>query len=261
MLASGGWDNTVKLWDIASSTLLWAGGPTRGINCMAFAPDGHLLVTGGSDTFVRIWDSQSGTKVRKLAGQGGAVYSLAWSPDGRLLASGCSDGNIWLWKPQSGSHVHTLTGHTHWVTGLAFAPDGAQLASASADGTVKLWDMESFDCLQTFTGHTDRVLRVAWSPDGRTLRVAALIKRSGSGTPRREDRGVVLYWAYRSPLHCLHPRQPHPAQWQQRWHHTGMGRRKWTMSSHHWATTRPPSSISTGAQITASSPVAERIAW
>jgi WD40 repeat protein/transcriptional regulator with XRE-family HTH domain len=172
MLASGGWDNTVKLWDVASGTLVWAGGPTGGINCMAFAPDGHLLVTGGNDTLVRFWDPQSGTKVRQLSGQGGAVYSLAWSPDGRLLASGCSDGNIWLWKTQeaqSGSHVHILTGHTHWVTGLAFAPDGAQLASASVDGTVKLWDMESFDCLQTFSEHTDRVLRVAWSPDGRTL--------------------------------------------------------------------------------------------
>src|SRR5450755_2886362 len=171
-LASGGWDNTVKLWNVASGTLLWAEGPTGGINCLAFAPDGHLLATGGSDTLVRFWDPQRGAKVQTLASQGGAVYSLAWSPDGRLLAIGCSDGNIWLWKPQKarpGGHMQRLTGHTHWVTGLAFAPDGAQLASARVDGTVKLWDMERFDCLQTFSGHTDRVLRVTWSPDGRTL--------------------------------------------------------------------------------------------
>jgi WD40 repeat protein/transcriptional regulator with XRE-family HTH domain len=171
-LASGGWDNTVKLWDVASGALLWADGPTGGINCIAFAPDGCLLVTGGSDTLVRFWDPHSGTKVQMLAAQGGSVYSLAWSPDGRLLAGGCSDGNIWLWEPempQPASHVRQLTGHTHWVTGLAFAPDGSQLASASADGTVKLWDMERLDCLQTFSGHTDRVLRVVWSPDGRTL--------------------------------------------------------------------------------------------
>ena len=89
-LASGGWDNTVKLWEVASGTLLWAGGPTGGINCLAFAPDGRLLVTGGNDPLIRFWDPKSGTKVQTLASQGGAVYSLAWSPNGRLLASASS---------------------------------------------------------------------------------------------------------------------------------------------------------------------------
>ena len=171
-LASGGWDNMVKLWDVASGILLWTGGHNGIVNCVAFAPDGHLLATGGGDALVQFWDPQSGTNVQQLSGQGGTVYSLAWSPDGRLLYSGCSDGNIWVWEPKvpvPGTHVQRISGHTHWVVGLALAPDGAQLASASWDQTIKLWDTESLDCLQTFSGHTDRVMRVAWSSDGRTL--------------------------------------------------------------------------------------------
>ena len=70
MLASGGWDNAAKLWDITSGTLLWECGPTGGINCMAFSPDGNLLVTGGNDTLIRFWDTQSGTMMQTLAGQG-----------------------------------------------------------------------------------------------------------------------------------------------------------------------------------------------
>jgi WD40 repeat protein len=172
LLASGGWDTTVKLWDVESGTLLWMGWHTGSVNDLAFAPDGRLLASGGDDTLVQVWDPQSGTILQRLAAQGGTLYALAWSPDGRVLAGGYADGSIWLWEPEMtepGTRVQRLAGHIYWVTGLAFAPDGAQLASASFDGTVKLWEMESRGCLQTFSGHTDRVMRVAWSPDGRTL--------------------------------------------------------------------------------------------
>jgi WD40 repeat protein/transcriptional regulator with XRE-family HTH domain len=171
-LASGGWDSTVKLWDVESGLLLWTGWHTGSINAVAFAPDGHLLACGGDDTLVQVWDARSGTLVQRLAGQGGTVYSLTWSPDGRLLASGCADGSISLWKPEAaepGTSVQHLVGHSHWVPGLAFSPDGTRLASASFDGSVKLWDLESRSCLQTFSWHTDRVMRVTWSLDGRSL--------------------------------------------------------------------------------------------
>ena len=172
ILASGSWDNTVKLWDVASGSLLWSGWQTGSVNAVAFAPDGSLLASGGGNTLVQLWEPQSGTNVQTLAGQGGTVCSLAWSPDGRLLASGCVDGSIWMWAPklrEPHTSVQVLAGHINWVTGLAFSPDGTQMASVSYDGTVKVWDIPNPGSFQTFSGHTDRVIRVAWSPDGRTL--------------------------------------------------------------------------------------------
>ncbi len=167
-LVSGSWDDTIKLWEVASGALLWSSWHTNGVQSLAFGPDGSMLATGGNDATVRLWDRQSGTQLQTLP-HPGPVLSVDWSPDARLLATGSFDGQIRLWETQPATCVQTLVGHTNRVRGLAFAPDGHTLASASWDGTVKLWEVASGRYLQTLTGHMEQVNRVAWSPDGRTL--------------------------------------------------------------------------------------------
>src|SRR3989454_6821829 len=61
-LASGSLDSSVKLWDVESRALLWSGWQTKGIICLAFAPDGGLLASGEyGATVVRLWDAKLGT--------------------------------------------------------------------------------------------------------------------------------------------------------------------------------------------------------
>jgi len=173
-LASGSFDNSVKLWDVESRALLWSGWHTKGPTCLAFAPDGSLLASGEYGATVRLWDAKLGTPLQELL-HPSVVFSLAWSPDGRLLASGDVAGTIRLWELQPTGPttcVQTLVGHSNWVRGLAFVHNGSRLASGSYDGTVKLWEVGetgSGRCLQTLVGHTERVQALAWSPDGRTL--------------------------------------------------------------------------------------------
>lgn len=183
LLASGGWDNRVKVWEIATGALRWAGQHTNHINSVAFSPDGSVLASSGHDATVLLWDAQSGTQLQHIA-HPTPVFSLAWSPDGCLLASGDMAGTIRLWEPgqpaaatDSAICRQTLVGHKGYIDSLAFTPDGKLLASGSWDGTVKLWHMTPEQVMQgtgatlhaTLTGHSDRVRRVAWSPDGQTL--------------------------------------------------------------------------------------------
>jgi WD40 repeat protein/transcriptional regulator with XRE-family HTH domain len=170
-LASGSEDGSVKLWNVASSALLWSGWHTKVTLCLAFSPDGSLLASGSQDGSVRLWEASLGTPLEDIP-HPGPVFSLAWSPDGRLLASGDVAGTIRLWERQQTGParcVEILSGHTTLVRGLTFAPDGSRLASASWDSTVKLWEPASGRCLQTLVGHTERVQALAWSPDGGKL--------------------------------------------------------------------------------------------
>ena len=98
-LASGSWDNTVKLWDVASGALLWTGWHTNNTSVVAFSPDGSLLASGGNDATVRLWDPQRGTLLETIA-HPGPVFAVAWCPDGHLLAGGGHAGQIRLWEIQ-----------------------------------------------------------------------------------------------------------------------------------------------------------------
>jgi hypothetical protein len=142
LLASGGGDKTVRLWDPAAGEqrriLTGHGGAVRGV---AFSPDGRLLASCGDDKTVRLWDPAAGEQRRILTGHGGAVRGVAFSPDGRLLASCGDDNAVRLWDPAAGEERHTLTGHGGAVQGLAFSPDGRLLASAGAGNTIWLWDL------------------------------------------------------------------------------------------------------------------------
>jgi WD40 repeat protein len=122
LLASGSYDETIKLWEVASgSHVRTLSGHTDGVNSVAFSPDGRLLASGscGSATAaallqgeIKLWDVATGSLVRTLTGHTDSVYSVAFSPDGRLLASGSRDNTIKLWDVASGSLVRTLSGHT-----------------------------------------------------------------------------------------------------------------------------------------------------
>jgi hypothetical protein len=144
LLASGSWDNTVKLWDVATGReVRTLRGHTDWVRSVAFSPDGRLLASGSWDNTVKLWDVATGREVRTIRGHDIEVESVAFSPDGRRLASGSGDGTVKLWDVATGQEVGTLRGYTDsalgWVLSVAFSPDGRRLASGSKDGTVRIW--------------------------------------------------------------------------------------------------------------------------
>ena len=61
VLASGSWDNTIKLWDADSGKLLKTlSGLSERIYSVTYSPDGRVLASGGSDNTIKLWDANSG---------------------------------------------------------------------------------------------------------------------------------------------------------------------------------------------------------
>ena len=125
-IASGGTDNTIKLWDVATSTLKdTLEGHTHWVNSVVFSTDGKTIASGGGDNTIKLWDIATSTLKDafkdSLEGHPHMVNSVAFSPDGKMIASGSSDRTVKLWDVATSSLKDTLEGHTGWVYSVAFS--------------------------------------------------------------------------------------------------------------------------------------------
>jgi WD40 repeat protein/3',5'-cyclic AMP phosphodiesterase CpdA len=158
-------------------------GHTRGVNAVAFSPDGTLIATGSDDRTARIWDASTGAPRTTLTGHTDAVRAVAFSPDGTVIATGSADRTARIWDAATGGALATLTGSGGGgVRAVAFSPDGTLIATGSDHRTAWIWDASTGAPRASLSGHTDAVRAVAFSPDG-TL----IVTGSDDGTGRIWD--------------------------------------------------------------------------
>lgn len=168
-VASGSGDQSVKVWEVPTGTLLQNfDGDLSPINSVDFSPDGQEIVAGSAYWRILEWSLETGELFIPLEHQA-SIWSVVISPDERTIASASADQTVKVWDRQTGFILYNFTEHTDIVYSVDFSPNGRKLVSGSKDNTIKIWDLETGTIINTLEGHTDEVRSVVISPDSQKI--------------------------------------------------------------------------------------------
>jgi WD40 repeat protein len=185
-LLSGGWDGTLRSWDLTTGERISSLNPeSENVVFAALTPDGRRAVSsGGQGREPAVWDLRRHRRIGTLKGHTAMVDSGAITSDGRRALTASRDNTLRWWSLPRGRCKRVLTGHSEWVRAVALAPDGRHALSGSRDTTLRWWDLRKGRCLAVLTGHTGWVQAVAVSPDG-----TRALSGGSDGTTRLWDLG------------------------------------------------------------------------
>jgi RNA polymerase sigma factor (sigma-70 family) len=170
---SGGWDGTVRIWDVATGKelrRLFADPETKPwIFGVAVSPDGKTLAATTHNRKIYFWDLATGRFLRQLPGHHEQTRSLAFTPDGKSLLLAGPDSTIRLIDANSGRQAWLLHADEEYVSALALAPRGKLAAWSGNVGTVHLLDVNTGREVRALRGHQAPVFGVAFSANGKRL--------------------------------------------------------------------------------------------
>jgi RNA polymerase sigma factor (sigma-70 family) len=177
LLASGGYDGAVRLWDPATGKELRRFQRKGWVRALVWAADGKVIISASDDDGIRFWDTATGKSLRHLPERKPrhALVKLALTSDGKTLAAGETDlgsgapdrrDAVRLWRVGDGRELRTFS--VERAYGLAFSPDGTMLAVTGGE-MVRLWDVASGEQQRALKGHRGGSYAVAFSPDGALL--------------------------------------------------------------------------------------------
>lgn len=163
LLATAGFDGTVRVWDVKTSTSTHVLKGHKGlIHSVAFSPDSRT-VASGNDEAIRLWNLGTGKQIAIFKARDHNGSSVIFSRDGNsLLTAGGS--KIIIWNIALKNRVLTIKPKKWRVLNYAaLSPDGQTLAAGDfGSPTVRFWDVNNGKQLGAVKQRSGRVYSVAF---------------------------------------------------------------------------------------------------
>ncbi len=187
LLATGGQDAKVKLWDAASAQHT-ASAEVGGawIEHLAWSPDGAKLAAAAGRHLAFL--NADGSTRHAFNPAPKTISAIAWQPAGGCLASAYF-GGVCLWDADDFIAQKEFA-YANGIHALVWSPDNRWLVSGNQDPSVHLWLPESTDEFQ-MSGYEGKVKELSFDRDSHWLATgggkdACLWDCTGAGPEGRE---------------------------------------------------------------------------
>lgn len=184
LMATGGFDGKVKLWD-GNNGLCFVtfDEHTASVEGICFTPQANAIITASLDGTVRAFDLLRYRNFRTLTASRVQFISVACDSSGSIVCAGSKGefNSVFIWSLQTGKLLDELHGHSAAVSSVAFHPNIAYsgfLVSASWDKFINVWNIY---------GRTDKggatepilnpssIVAIAFDPRDNNLLAAAVL--------------------------------------------------------------------------------------
>jgi WD40 repeat protein len=177
MLATGGDNTAIRLWDVTTRKLLRTlTGVANPIRAVAFSHNGHLFGIAGSNNVIKLWNFDTGQFLRSLTIVSTGDDETTASNTAQVIDFTTNTANRLELKDNLSADdpLRRVLGPSTW--NIAFSPDDKFLVAGGDDQVVRVWDVTTGKRIHALLGHTDIISSVAFSADGEIVASASLDK-------------------------------------------------------------------------------------
>ena len=145
ILATGGDDNQLLLWNVKKSLLLEGEiepikllGHKGKIVDLAFSKDGKKLFSASWDGTIGVWDVNEKRNIKFMKGHKGPVYSIQLNKDETKIFSSGADGKIIEWNSKKLEYVVPIVENGWGVSVFTVDEEKDFITFGSTDGIIKV---------------------------------------------------------------------------------------------------------------------------
>jgi len=146
LLATGGTDSLVKVWDVGTGTVRATLRGSPGHTVMGVDMCGNLVVGASSDKTCRVWNMRTERMIHHLVGHAHKVTCVRFFDDGHAVVTGSADRSLKVWDIRARTYRQTVTlRHSSISNCVDTASNGVDIVSGHHDGGLRFWDARSGD--------------------------------------------------------------------------------------------------------------------